>query len=143
MSLLCYSVHLAIKKLGLPTRLPDPEKEILALLLQNVDREEVAKQLHCSLRAVKRVGAKHHTKKKIVHDPFHGKRARIDAAIRQRLVGQAINIAREFRVPYRQVLKRAHEIHGPGKFVGGRQQVPFVSYFPQRLIGHTLKEEQR
>jgi hypothetical protein len=122
------TVNLALKKLGMPTRLPDPEKEILALLQRNMDRKVVAKALHCSLRAVKRVGNKFHTKK--TPDPFHGKRARVDAAIKQRL-GQAIDIARENRVPYRQVLRRAHEIFGPAKFIGGRQKVAFISYFPQ------------
>lgn len=109
---------------------PDPEKEILALLRQNMDRKAVALKLRCSLRAVKRIGLKYHTKKTIVHDPFHGKRARVDTAIKQRL-GQARDIARQNHVPYRQVLRRAHEIHGPAKFIGGKQKVAFISYFPQ------------
>jgi transposase len=118
-----------ILKAGLPIGwLPDPEKEILAMLRKNMDREDVATKLHCSLRAVKRVGLKYHTNKK--PDPFHGRRARVDAAIKQRLA-QAIDIARENHVGYRLVLRRAHEIFGLAKFIGGKQKVAFISYFPQ------------
>ncbi|SRR5258708_7068662 len=123
------TVARALKTLGM-LALPNLEPNILALLRKNEDRRDVAKKLHVSLNCVERVGATYRIKRKIHHDPFKGKRARVDAAIKQRS-GQAIDIARENRVPYRQVLRRAHEIHGPAKFIGGKQKVAFISYFPQ------------
>jgi hypothetical protein len=123
------TVRLALLRLGLPTRLADPEVEILALLQQNVDRKTVSRKLRCSIRSVKRVGRKHHTKRKIIRDAFKGKGAQIDAQIRERR--HAIHIARQFRVPYRRVLKRAHEIHGQHKFIGGLTRIAFLSYYPQ------------
>jgi hypothetical protein len=131
------TVTLTLKKLGMPTRLPDPEKEILALLRQNMDREDVAKQLRCPLRAVKRIGRKHGTKRKIARDPFRGKRAAVEAALRDPARQlSAKQIAREYKVVYRAVLRLAHrpEFYGKGKFIGGSptpEKPAFESYEPQ------------
>jgi hypothetical protein len=122
------SIVRCLKKHGLPTgHLPDPEQEILKLLRQNIDRKEVAKKLHCSLRAVRRVGKKYKTKQK--RDPLKGKLVPIDERIRARR--HAIHIARELRLPYRRILDRAHEIFGPGKFIGGLTSKAYLSYEPQ------------
>jgi hypothetical protein len=129
------SVALALRKMGLPTRQQVDEAKILALLRKNLDRKLVARTVHCSLRAVKRIGKAHQVRRKIVSDPFHGKRKQVEALLRGGvLCGR--EIADTLRVPYRPVLKLAHqpEFYGPGKFIGGsptKMKPPFESYEPQ------------
>jgi hypothetical protein len=130
------TVLLRLRRLDMLT-LPDPEPEILALLQKNEDRRDVAKKLHVSLRAVKRVGLKFRTKRKIASDPFRGKRLAVEAALRDPARElSAKQISRELKVVYRAVLRLAHkpEFYGKGKFIGGSptpQKPAFESYEPQ------------
>jgi hypothetical protein len=130
------TVTRALKKLGM-LKLPDIEPQILALLRKNEDRTDVAKKLHVPMRTVKRVGLKYHTKRKIAHDPFRGKRAAVEAALRDPARQlSAVEISRKYGVVYRAVLRLAHkpEFYGKGKFIGGSptpEKPAFESYEPQ------------
>jgi hypothetical protein len=126
------SVDLALVKMGLPSKAPIPEQKLLELLRdKNMDRKLAARKLGVSIRAVKRIGKKYRIRQK--PDPFGLKRARVEAAIRARLAPATI-IAKENRVAYRPVLRLAHRIHGPAKFIGGFATLTkpaFSSYYPQ------------
>jgi predicted transcriptional regulator len=127
------TVALALRRMGLPTRQQVDEGKVLALLRRNMDRRTVAQKLGVSLRAVKRIAKAHHIRRKIVNDSFRGKRKQVESLIRSGLYCGR-EIADTLRVPYRRVLKLAHEFYGDGKFIGGSptaMKPPFESYEPQ------------
>jgi hypothetical protein len=129
------TVSLAFRRMGLPSKPPIPTQQILKLLRANMDRELVARTLHCSLRAVKRIGREHHIRRKVVQDPFRGKRKEVEAMVRTGLYSGR-EIADTLKVPYRPILNLAHqpEFYGKGKFIGGSPtpaKPAFSSYYPQ------------
>lgn len=123
------TVRLAQRKMGLPTKPPIPVEQIVSLLRANVARRDVARRLKVSLQAVRRIGKQYHTRQ--MRDPYKKKIARVEADIRAKR-GSGLAIARAHQFPYRRALRMAHQIWGPGKFIGGATEPPLLSYFPQK-----------
>ena len=122
------TVRLAQRKMNVPTKPPIPVEQIVSLLRANVARRDVAKRLKVSLQAVRRIGKQYHTRQR--RDPYKKKLALVEADIRARR-GSGLAIAHAHQFPYRRALRMAHQIWGPGKFIGGATEPPLLSYFPQ------------
>ena len=122
-----------------PVLLPDDEMRVLALLASGLGTARIATRLGLSQYAVRKFAEE---------QGFHRRPAlwrTLDPVTREKILQEirtrqnfGIDLAEKFEIPYKVILKIAHEHLACVKFRPGRAAEPFSSNFPQRYHDHYL-----
>jgi hypothetical protein len=124
-------VHLALAKLGLPTRKPPllHQEKILKLLHEGVEQRKIARLLKVSYRAVYAFARQNGFARP--RKPLGEQLPRLLDDIRYHR-DSAISLAKKHHVSYKRALALAHKTLACERFLPTTKPKPLSSVFPQR-----------
>lgn len=122
-------------RLGLPTRLPIPEKRIMRLFRLGWGGYRIARHLRIAVSAVYKVAHKNNFRRKdgIGYPEPHGDIAGFVNAVKLR-EGYIKSLARRYGVGFVKARRLAHEILECPEFRPGLSKPPLSSNFPQKYF---------